>query len=171
MDIDYLDNYLYLKSIVNRNAFNKNEGFHHLNRISLLISLSKAFGSILFKSRKVESFDYFVFSKGINNDLRKRHVSENLIVDDLDKVKCFNPMQNIYVSMDVTTIFRQIKIFFYFFLSFLFYHKNSSRFNIHWWFIWYKQINQVIKPQFAIERLYELTKNKDTFVTTEVGQH
>ena len=35
----------------------------------------------------------------------------------------------------------------------------------------YKQTNQIIKPQFAIERLYQLTKNKDTFVTTEVGQH
>ena len=31
----------------------------------------------------------------------------------------------------------------------------------------YKQINQVIKPQFAIERLYQLTKNRDTFVTTD----
>ena len=28
-----------------------------------------------------------------------------------------------------------------------------------------------IKPQYAIERLYELTKNKDTYITTEVGQH
>ena len=28
-----------------------------------------------------------------------------------------------------------------------------------------------IKPQFAIQRLYELTKEKDTYVTTEVGQH
>ena len=29
----------------------------------------------------------------------------------------------------------------------------------------------VIKPQHAVQRLYELTKNKDTFITTEVGQH
>ena len=29
----------------------------------------------------------------------------------------------------------------------------------------------VIKPQHAVKRLYELTKNKDTFITTEVGQH
>jgi len=50
---------------------------------------------------------------------------------------------------------------------------------------WYKKINDwrkkdslnyenssdSIKPQFAIERLYELTKEKDTFITTEVGQH
>jgi len=28
-----------------------------------------------------------------------------------------------------------------------------------------------IKPQYAIERLYELTKGKDTYITTEVGQH
>jgi len=29
----------------------------------------------------------------------------------------------------------------------------------------------VIKPQYAVQRLYELTKNQDTFITTEVGQH
>ena len=31
--------------------------------------------------------------------------------------------------------------------------------------------NKVIKPQHAVQRLYELTKNKDTYITTEVGQH
>ena len=30
---------------------------------------------------------------------------------------------------------------------------------------------KTIKPQHAVQRLYELTKNQDTFVTTEVGQH
>jgi len=29
----------------------------------------------------------------------------------------------------------------------------------------------VIKPQYAVQRLYELTKNQDTFIATEVGQH
>jgi len=29
----------------------------------------------------------------------------------------------------------------------------------------------VIKPQFAVQRLYELTKAQDAFITTEVGQH
>ena len=29
----------------------------------------------------------------------------------------------------------------------------------------------IIKPQHAVQRLYELTKHKDVFVTTEVGQH
>ena len=31
--------------------------------------------------------------------------------------------------------------------------------------------NETIKPQHAVQRLYELTKNQDTFITTEVGQH
>ncbi len=31
--------------------------------------------------------------------------------------------------------------------------------------------NESIKPQHAVQRLYELTKHKDTYVTTEVGQH
>ncbi len=60
--------------------------------------------------------------------------------------------------------------------------KNSNKENIsQWW----KQINKwreknclafvqgkkTIKPQYAIERLYEITKNQDTYITTEVGQH
>ena len=50
---------------------------------------------------------------------------------------------------------------------------------------WWKQIDKwrekkslgfinsdkTIKPQYAVQRLYELTKNKDTYITTEVGQH
>ncbi|WP_407050374.1 acetolactate synthase 3 large subunit [Methyloraptor flagellatus] len=31
--------------------------------------------------------------------------------------------------------------------------------------------DKVIKPQYAIERLYELTKDRSTYITTEVGQH
>jgi len=30
---------------------------------------------------------------------------------------------------------------------------------------------ETIKPQYAVQRHYELTKNKDTYITTEVGQH
>ncbi len=30
---------------------------------------------------------------------------------------------------------------------------------------------EIIKPQYAVQRLYELTKAQDTFITTEVGQH
>src|SRR5690348_5944039 len=35
----------------------------------------------------------------------------------------------------------------------------------------YRKTEKVIKPQYAIERLYQLTRDKDIFVTTEVGQH
>ena len=35
----------------------------------------------------------------------------------------------------------------------------------------YTQNRDVIMPQFALERLYDATKNLDTYITTEVGQH
>lgn len=35
----------------------------------------------------------------------------------------------------------------------------------------YKHDDKIIKPQFALERLYELTKKNTTYVTTDVGQH
>ena len=35
----------------------------------------------------------------------------------------------------------------------------------------FKNSTTTIKPQHAVQRLYELTKNKDTYITTEVGQH
>ncbi|MGZ3409939.1 MAG: acetolactate synthase 3 large subunit [Xanthobacteraceae bacterium] len=35
----------------------------------------------------------------------------------------------------------------------------------------YKNSSEIIKPQYAIERLFALTKDLDTYITTEVGQH
>jgi acetolactate synthase-1/2/3 large subunit len=35
----------------------------------------------------------------------------------------------------------------------------------------YRPSKATIKPQYAIQRLYELTKDKDCYITTEVGQH
>ncbi|PZU81046.1 MAG: acetolactate synthase 3 large subunit [Shinella sp.] len=35
----------------------------------------------------------------------------------------------------------------------------------------YTPSKDVIMPQYAIERLYHLTKDRDTYITTEVGQH
>jgi acetolactate synthase-1/2/3 large subunit len=35
----------------------------------------------------------------------------------------------------------------------------------------YRQDDKLIKPQYAIQRLYELTRDRDVYVTTEVGQH
>ncbi len=33
----------------------------------------------------------------------------------------------------------------------------------------YRKSDSIIKPQYAIQRLYELTKDRDTYITTEVG--
>ncbi len=35
----------------------------------------------------------------------------------------------------------------------------------------FENSQSVIKPQYAIQRLYELTKHRETYITTEVGQH
>jgi acetolactate synthase-1/2/3 large subunit len=35
----------------------------------------------------------------------------------------------------------------------------------------YRQNGDGIKPQYAIQRLYELTRDRDVYVTTDVGQH
>jgi acetolactate synthase-1/2/3 large subunit len=35
----------------------------------------------------------------------------------------------------------------------------------------YRQSSEIIKPQYAIQRLYELTRGRDVYITTEVGQH
>ncbi|MDN2579078.1 acetolactate synthase 3 large subunit [Aquibium sp. ELW1220] len=35
----------------------------------------------------------------------------------------------------------------------------------------YKPNDDIIMPQYAIQRLYALTKDRDTYITTEVGQH
>src|SRR5271157_4190238 len=35
----------------------------------------------------------------------------------------------------------------------------------------YRHSGEIIKPQYAIQRLYEHTRDRDVFITTEVGQH
>jgi len=35
----------------------------------------------------------------------------------------------------------------------------------------YEQDDKIIKPQYAIDRLHALTRDRDTYITTEVGQH
>ena len=59
---------------------------------------------------------------------------------------------------------------------------NSNKENISGWWkqinkwrekksLSYKQDDKLIMPQYAVERLYEITKNQDVYITTEVGQH
>ncbi len=60
--------------------------------------------------------------------------------------------------------------------------KNSNKQNVSKWWekiekwrekdsLGFINSKETIKPQHAVRRLYELTKNQDTFITTEVGQH
>jgi acetolactate synthase-1/2/3 large subunit len=35
----------------------------------------------------------------------------------------------------------------------------------------YRKSDETIKPQYAVERLYQLTRGRKTYITTEVGQH
>ena len=60
--------------------------------------------------------------------------------------------------------------------------KNSNKEQISKWWeqinVWrekkslsFRSSKTTIMPQYAVQRLYELTKNQDTFITTEVGQH
>ena len=35
----------------------------------------------------------------------------------------------------------------------------------------YRKSTEIIKPQYAVERLYQLTRERKTYITTEVGQH
>ena len=60
--------------------------------------------------------------------------------------------------------------------------KNSYKQNVSKWWekiekwrekdsLGFINSKESIKPQHAVQRLYELTKNQDTFITTEVGQH
>ncbi len=37
--------------------------------------------------------------------------------------------------------------------------------------LWYENSSKTIKPQYAIQRLEALTKDKDRYITTDVGQH
>lgn len=35
----------------------------------------------------------------------------------------------------------------------------------------YKRSSEVIKPQYVVETLWEMTRNRDTYITSDVGQH
>ena len=59
---------------------------------------------------------------------------------------------------------------------------NSNKENISGWWkqinkwrekksLSYKQDEKLIMPQYAVEKLYEITKKQDAYITTEVGQH
>ena len=60
-------------------------------------------------------------------------------------------------------------------------HEQDKKAHESWWkeidgwrarkSLAFKPSTETIKPQYAIQRLYELTKDRKTYITTEVGQH
>jgi len=113
------------------------------------------------------------------------------------KIDEFSPKsKKVHVDIDPSSINKNVKVDLSFisdiniFLSALvkrFKSKNKNFVDVNKNKIekWWNQINKwraknslgfrnsdtIIKPQHAVQRLYELTKNKDTYITTEVGQH
>jgi acetolactate synthase-1/2/3 large subunit len=113
------------------------------------------------------------------------------------KIDEFSPKsKKIHIDIDPSSIGKNVKVYlslFYdvcIFLSYLikiFKAKNKNFIDINkkniekWWgqidkwrekkSLGFINSDKTIKPQHAVQRLYELTKNKETYITTEVGQH
>jgi acetolactate synthase-1/2/3 large subunit len=102
-------------------------------------------------------------SKKIHVDIDASSINKNVKVDIPIVGDCANVLQ------DMIKLWREHKA------------KPEKRAHTDWWkqidkwrgrkSLAYRPSKDVIKPQYAIERLYELTKDRDTYITTEVGQH
>jgi acetolactate synthase-1/2/3 large subunit len=102
-------------------------------------------------------------SKKIHVDIDPSSINKNVKVDIPIVGDCAN------VLRDMLKLWREHKA------------KPDKRAHTEWWkqidkwrgrkSLAYRASKDVIKPQYAIERLYELTKDRDTYITTEVGQH
>jgi acetolactate synthase-1/2/3 large subunit len=102
-------------------------------------------------------------SKKIHVDIDASSINKNVKVDIPIVGDCANVLQ------DMLKLWREHKA------------KPDKRAHTEWWkqidkwrgrkSLAYRPSKDVIKPQYAIERLYELTKDRDTYITTEVGQH
>jgi acetolactate synthase-1/2/3 large subunit len=102
-------------------------------------------------------------SKKIHVDIDASSINKNVKVDVPIVGDCAN------VLRDMLKLWREHKA------------KPDKRAHTDWWkqidrwrgrkSLAYRGSKDVIKPQYAIQRLYELTKDRDTYITTEVGQH
>jgi acetolactate synthase-1/2/3 large subunit len=102
-------------------------------------------------------------SKKIHVDIDASSINKNVKVDVPIVGDCANVLQ------DMLKLWRDHKA------------KPEKRAHTDWWkqidkwrsrkSLAYRPSKDIIKPQYAIERLYELTKDRDTYITTEVGQH
>jgi len=115
-----------------------------------------------FDDRITGRLDAFApFSKKIHIDIDPSSINKNVKVDLAIIGDCA------YVLEDMVRLWR---------------NDTASKPNLDAWWkqidVWrarkslgFRQSGKVIKPQYAIQRLYELTKGRDTYITTEVGQH
>jgi acetolactate synthase-1/2/3 large subunit len=102
-------------------------------------------------------------SKKIHVDIDASSINKNVRVDIGIVGDCAN------VLADMLTVWRDMKA------------KPDKPALADWWkqidtwrarkSLAYRKSDDIIKPQYAIERLYELTKDRDVYITTEVGQH
>ena len=102
-------------------------------------------------------------SKKIHVDIDQSSINKNVLVDVPIVGDCAS------VLADMIKIWKETKA------------KRDPKAQTAWWgqierwrkrqCLRYTGSKKIIKPQYALERLYELTKDRDTYITTEVGQH
>ncbi len=102
-------------------------------------------------------------SKKIHVDIDPSSINKNVAVDVPIIGDCAS------VLAEMIKVWKEIKP-----------SKNTKAIN-SWWdqiekwrkrdCLGYTQSKDIIKPQYALERLQALTKDRDTYITTEVGQH
>ena len=140
-------------------TFEANNAMHDCD---LLINIGARFDDRI--TGKIDEFS--PKSKKIHIDIDPSSINKNVKVD-------------LPVVGDVTEVLKTL------IKTFKKKHPNFERSNKQKISKWWNQIGKwrekkslnfinsttIIKPQHAVQRLYELTKHKDVFVTTEVGQH
>ncbi len=102
-------------------------------------------------------------SKKIHVDIDPSSINKNVMVDVPIVGDCAS------VLADMIAVWKEMKA------------KRDPKAQGAWWSkiekwrkrdcLRYATSKKLIKPQYALERLYELTKDRDTYITTEVGQH
>ncbi|MEL0117248.1 MAG: biosynthetic-type acetolactate synthase large subunit, partial [Pelagibacteraceae bacterium] len=138
------------------------EANHAMHDCDLMINIGARFDDRI--TGKIDEFS--PKSKKVHIDIDPSSINKNVKVD-----LAFVSDVNIFLSALVKRFKSKNK-------NFIDVNKNKIE---KWWnqinkwraknSLGFKNSDTIIKPQYAVQRLYELTKNKDTYITTEVGQH
>ena len=102
-------------------------------------------------------------SKKIHIDIDPSSINKNIIVDIGIVGDCGSVLEDMVQMWRSRNSESQIDLSWYTKIH-LWQEKTRRVFDV-------KNANDVIKPQYAIKRLYDLTNDRDTYITTEVGQH